>query len=453
MKKILVANRGEIACRIFETCKKMGLQTVAVYSEADANALHVQRADEAVLIGPSPAQQSYLNVDAILAAVESTNADAVHPGYGFLSENTAFAKRIMDVGKNWIGPSPETIKLMGDKERARNIAAAADVPVLPASEPFDENNVAAIVQAAEDIGYPLLVKAAGGGGGIGMRRVDAPEKLEAALLATQNQAARSFGDGKVYLEKFIEKARHVEVQVFGLGDGRATTFSTRDCSVQRRFQKIIEEAPAPFLPAEMVEAICAAALSLAQTQKYASAGTVEFVVDTETDTFFFLEMNTRLQVEHGVSELVLGIDIVEKQLRLAAGETSDELLEARALQGHAIEVRVCAEKPEKGFLPQPGSLDTLVWPSDMEGIRIDTGVQQGDSVTPFYDPMIAKIMSTGADRTQAADRLVRALRDVRIEGVSTNLAFLINALEHPDFREGNITTAFVEHHLSDLIGT
>lgn len=452
MKKVLVANRGEIACRIFETCRKMGLQTVAVFSEADANALHVQRADEAVLIGPAPAQQSYLNVDAILAAVESTNSDAIHPGYGFLSENTAFAGRIIDAGKRWVGPLPETIKLMGDKERARNIAFAAEVPVLPASEPFDENNIAAIVQAAEDIGYPLLVKAAGGGGGIGMRRVDAPEKLEAALVATQNQATRSFGDGKVYLEKFIEKARHVEVQVFGLGDGRAATLSTRDCSLQRRFQKLIEEAPAPFLPAEMIEAICQAALSLTEAQKYASAGTVEFVVDTQANTFFFLEMNTRLQVEHGVSELVLGIDIVERQLRLAAGDSSGELLQARTPQGHAIEVRVCAEKPEKGFLPQPGRLDTLVWPGDMEDIRIDTGVQQGDSVTPYYDPMIAKVMSSGADRTQAADRLVRALREVRIEGVSTNLAFLINALEHPDFRAGNITTAFVEHHLNDLIG-
>ncbi len=452
MKKVLVANRGEIACRIFKTCKKMGLQTVAIYSEADADAQHVQQADEAVLVGPAQAAQSYLNVEAILGAIESTHADAVHPGYGFMSENTSFAAHIMDAGKRWIGPSPETIKLMGDKERARNIAAAAGVPVLPASEAFDENDVAAIVQTADEIGYPLLVKAAGGGGGIGMRRVDTPDKLEAALRATQNQATRSFGDGKVYLEKFIEKARHVEVQVFGLGDGRAATLSTRDCSVQRRFQKLVEEAPAPYLPPDMVKSICDAALSLAQSQKYASAGTVEFVVDTASDTFFFLEMNTRLQVEHGVSELILGIDIVERQLRLAAGDVSGELLEIPAPQGHAIEVRVCAENPEKGFLPQPGRLDTLTWPGDMENIRIDTGVQQGDSVTPFYDPMIAKIMSYGADRNAAADRLVRALREVRIEGVSSNLAFLINALEHPEFRAGNMTTAFVEHHLKDLIG-
>lgn len=451
MKKVLVANRGEIACRIFQTCKRMGLQTVAVYSEADAKSLHLQLADEAVFIGEAPATKSYLNVDAILAAAIKTGADGIHPGYGFLSENTAFATRIIDAGMSWIGPSPETIKLMGDKECARNIAAAAGVPVLPASDPFDENNVSAILQVADEIGYPLLVKAAGGGGGIGMRRVNTPDKLESALIATQNQAARSFGDGKVYLEKFIEKARHVEVQVFGLGDGRATTFSTRDCSVQRRFQKIIEEAPAPNLPSDTVTAICKAALSLAQSQNYASAGTVEFVVDTEAGTFFFLEMNTRLQVEHGVSELILGIDIVEKQLRLAGGEVTDDLLDAHAPQGNAIEVRVCAEKPEKGFLPQPGSLNTLVWPGDMENIRIDTGVQQGDSVSPFYDSMIAKIMATGADRTAAVDRLVEALRQVRIEGVSTNLSFLINALEHPDFRAENMTTAFVEQHLAELI--
>ncbi|SLN63708.1 acetyl-CoA carboxylase biotin carboxylase subunit [Oceanibacterium hippocampi] len=451
MKKVLVANRGEIACRIMRSCREAGIATVAVYSEADASALHVASADEAVLVGEAPAAKSYLDVDAILNAAARTGASAIHPGYGFLSENAAFAEAVEAAGLVWIGPAPETIRKMGDKERARWIAHAAGVAVLPASEPFDGGDMDALLGAAAGIGFPLLVKAANGGGGIGMRRVDDPAKLAAAVNATHGQAERLFGDGKVYLERFIRRARHVEVQVFGTGDGRAQAFWERDCSVQRRFQKVIEEAPAAGLSEARRVAMCEAAAALARAENYRGAGTVEFIVDDDSGDFYFLEMNTRIQVEHGVTEMILGIDLVARQLALAFGETSDALLESQAPNGVAIEARLYAERPEKGFLPQPGTLETLVLPTEMAGVRVDSGVRQGDAVSPYYDPMIAKVIAYGADRAAAIAKLEAALRATRIEGLSSNLGFLLNILGHADYRAGAVCTNFVETNLGELV--
>lgn len=452
MNKILIANRGEIACRVIRSCHALGLRSVAVYSEADEEAMHAAEADEAFCVGPAHALKSYLNVDAILAAAKESGAEAVHPGYGFLSENADFADAVEAAGMVWVGPRSAAIRDMGDKAKARAIAEAAGVPVLPASEPYDGGDVQPLLAAADAMGYPLLVKAAGGGGGIGMRKVDDPAKLAAAITSTHEQAARSFGSGKVYLEKFIPRARHIEVQVFGLGDGRAAAFSERDCSVQRRFQKVIEEAPPAGVTAEHHKAMSEAAVALAAAQNYRSAGTVEFIVDADTGDFYFLEMNTRIQVEHGVTEMVLGIDLVARQLELAGGDTFEALLQAPAPEGVAIEARIYAERPEKNFLPHPGTLETLVLPEDMDDIRVDTGVRQGDKVTPYYDPMIAKVIAKGADREAAIDRLAEALRATRVEGLSTNVGFLLNVLAHPVYRDGPVCTDYIDRHLADLIG-
>lgn len=451
MKKILIANRGEIACRIMRTCKKMGLGTIAVFSEADAEALHKHNADDAYAIGPAPAPQSYLNVDAIIDAAKAGGADAVHPGYGFLSENTAFAEAIEAAGIAWVGPSVQSIRNMGDKDEARRIAAAAGVPTLPASAPWDGGDLDALKNEAAEIGYPLLVKAAGGGGGIGMRLVEAPEQLETTVSSTHGQATRSFGTGKIYLEKFIERSRHIEVQVFGLGDGRAAAFFDRDCSVQRRFQKILEEAPAPDLPDSVQRAMRDAAVALTGAENYKGAGTIEFILDADTGAFYFLEMNTRIQVEHGVTEMILGVDLVERQLRLALGETGDDLLHVPAPEGAAIEARIYAEDPAKKFFPKPGPLTVFQVPDESTTLRIDSGVRQGDAITPYYDPMIAKVIVLGSDRASAVARLVDALHDFRIEGIQTNREFLINVLENESYRRGPVCTDFVTKNLDALV--
>lgn len=444
MKKILIANRGEIACRVIRTCCKLGLRTVAVYSEADQGALHVALADEAVAIGPAAARDSYLRADRILTAAKASGADAVHPGYGFLSENAAFAREVLAGGLGWIGPSPDTIRDMGDKQRARDLAERSGVPVLPGSRRFADGDFAGLEAVAHAIGYPLLVKAAAGGGGIGMRRVDAPGKLLEMAIATQSMATKAFGDGAVYLERYVPKARHVEIQVFGFGDGRAVHLYERDCSLQRRFQKVIEESPAPGLPESVRHQMASAATRLCEAQRYEGAGTVEFVVDADTFEFYFLEMNTRIQVEHPVTEMTTGLDLVEMQIAQASRTLVPPTQSQIERQGHAIECRLYAENPAKNFMPSPGVLKRFDFPENAGGVRIDTGFRAGDEVSFHYDPMIAKVICHGETRTAAIDRCVAALESIRIEGLVTNLGFLRSTVQHPAFQDGNVFTGFID---------
>ncbi len=450
LSKVLIANRGEIACRVIAGCRKRGLRTVAVYSEADAQTLHVALADEAVAIGPAPAKVSYLAGDVILAAARQTGADAIHPGYGFLSENAAFAAAVEAAGLVWIGPAPRSIADMGDKERARRLAKAAGVPVLEGSRRFTGESLDGLAAAADAVGYPLLVKAAAGGGGIGMRLVATPDKLEETVRSTGAMAQRAFGDGSVYLENFVEPARHIEIQVFGNGLGRAVHLFERECSIQRRFQKIVEESPAPGLSGAVRERMAAAAVALAARERYRGAGTVEFVMD-DAGNFHFLEMNTRIQVEHPVTEMITGRDLVEMQIRLAQGESLDEVTQdAIAATGHAIECRIYAENPAKNFLPSPGILTEFAAPATGPDVRFDTGLRQGDAVTIHYDPMIAKLIVRGADRKASLARLDEALAALRIAGVATNISFLRRLLAQAAFQAGEISTRFVDAHMAEL---
>ncbi len=454
MQKVLIANRGEIACRVIRSCRDLGLATVAVYSEADAEALHVALADEAQPIGPPKAQESYLKADAVIAAAKAVGADAVHPGYGFLAENADFAAAVAAAGLIWVGPRPATIEDMGDKERARLLAKAAGVPILPGSPRFPPGDLGGLEAAAAAVGFPLLVKASAGGGGIGMQRVADPDKLRSVVESTQNMAARAFGDGTVFLERLVAKARHIEIQVFGFGDGRAVHLFERECSIQRRFQKIVEESPAPNLGAETRQAMAEAAVALASQERYRGAGTVEFVVDAESGDFYFLEMNTRIQVEHPVTEMTTGLDLVALQLRLAAGEDLSELAAGPARQqGHAIECRLYAENPAKNFLPSPGRLEVFRLPEAKDGLRIDTGVRQGDQITIYYDPMIAKVVGYGADRQEAIAHTVAALEAIEVAGVVTNVPFLARTLRHAAFAAGDTHTGFVEQHKADLLAS
>lgn len=431
----------------------MGLATVAVYSEADADALHVNSADEAVLLGPAKAQESYLVSEKIIAAALETNADAIHPGYGFLAENADFARKVIAAGLTWVGPTPEQIEAMGDKERAKIVAEQVSVPTLPGSKRIE--NVAEVNLAAlgDAVGYPLLVKACAGGGGIGMRLVNNAEELEKVVEGTQTMAERSFGDGSVFLERYIPKARHVEVQVFGFGDGRAVHLFERDCSIQRRFQKVIEESPAPNLPYEVRDSMARSAVALAASQHYVGAGTVEFVVDADSKEFFFLEMNTRVQVEHPVTEMVTGHDIVALQLGLASGaKIADLVQEDVAITGHAIECRLYAENPEKMFLPSPGELSTFRMPAESASVRVDTGVREGDKITPYYDPMIAKLICYAPTRAAAIDEMSKALQQVEIEGIANNVEFLGRAVSHQQFVDGDVFTGFIDANKNELIG-
>jgi 3-methylcrotonyl-CoA carboxylase alpha subunit len=450
MKKVLIANRGEIACRIIRSCRALGLATVAVYSEADANAQHVAEADEAYAIGPSAAKESYLVAEKVLAAAREAQADAVHPGYGFLAENEGFARAVTEAGMIWIGPRPETIADMGDKERARKLAADAGVPIVPGSRRFIPNSNDGLQAAGDAVGYPLLVKATAGGGGIGMKRVDAAEDLLATAEATQSMAEKAFGDGAIYLEKLIDQPRHIEIQVFGFGDGGAVHLFERECSIQRRFQKIIEESPAPGLAAETREAMAEAALALTKQERYLGAGTIEFILAPDGQ-YYFLEMNTRIQVEHPVSEMITGQDLVGLQLRLAGGEDLSQITQdSIAATGHAIECRIYAENPAKNFLPSPGPLETFSAPTEGNGIRVDTGVREGDQVTYFYDPMIAKLIAHGPDREAAIEKMLAALNEFRIEGIVTNMSFLKRILAHPAYLGGRTHTGFVEEHKTEL---
>ena len=450
MKKVLIANRGEIACRIIRSCRALGLATVAVYSEADANAQHVAEADEAYAIGPSAAKESYLVAEKVLAAAREAHADAVHPGYGFLAENEGFARAVTEAAMIWIGPRPKTIADMGDKERARKLAADAGVPIVPGSRRFIPNSNDGLQAAGDAVGYPLLVKATAGGGGIGMKRVDAAEDLLATAEATQSMAEKAFGDGAIYLEKLIDQPRHIEIQVFGFGDGGAVHLFERECSIQRRFQKIIEESPAPGLAAETQEAMAEAALALTKQERYLGAGTIEFILAPDGQ-YYFLEMNTRIQVEHPVSEMITGQDLVGLQLRLAGGEDLSQITQdSIAATGHAIECRIYAENPAKNFLPSPGPLEIFSPPAEGSGIRVDTGVLEGDQVTYFYDPMIAKLIAHGPDREAAIEKMLAALNEFRIEGIVTNMSFLKRILAHPAYLGGRTHTGFVEEHKSEL---
>ena len=443
-RRLLIANRGEIACRIARTARRMGLHVVAVHSEADARAAHVRAADESVCIGPARAQASYLDIDALIEAARRTGAEAVHPGYGFLSENAGFAERVAAAGLAFVGPPADAIRAMGSKSAAKKIAADAKVPLVPGYHGADATPER-LADAAAEIGYPVLVKASAGGGGRGMRIVGRAEDLAGALAAAEREAAAAFGDGALLLERYIARPRHVEVQVLADAHGAVLHLLDRDCSIQRRHQKVIEEAPAPGLPDSLRAEMGEAAVRLARAIGYAGAGTVEFLVD-EGGAFHFIEMNTRLQVEHPVTEMVTGLDLVEWQLRIAAGEPLAFSQEDVAASGHAVEARLYAEDPARGFLPQTGRLAHLAFPEGRPGLRIDSGVETGDEITPFYDPMIAKLVAWGDDRERARLALADALADTRIAGPGTNLFFLEALVRHPAFAEAALDTHFIETH-------
>jgi 3-methylcrotonyl-CoA carboxylase alpha subunit len=448
--KILIANRGEIACRVMRTAKRMGIATVAVYSEADAGALHVAMADEARLIGPPPARHSYLNAAAIVAAAKETGAQAIHPGYGFLSENAEFAEACAAAGVVFIGPPPAAMRAMGSKAAAKALMQQAGVPVVPGYH-GDDQDPTHLQAEAEKIGFPVLIKASGGGGGRGMRVVNAAGDFARALDGAKREAASAFGDDRVLIEKYLTSPRHIEVQVFADTHGNALHLYERDCSIQRRYQKVVEEAPAPGLAFEMRRAMGEAAVAAAKVVGYVGAGTVEFIVDMSPgpDRFYFMEMNTRLQVEHPVTEAVTGTDLVEWQLRVAAGEKFTRAQQDIRLSGHAIEVRLYAENPERGFLPATGTLHRLRLPH--VSARVETGVREGDTVTPFYDPMIAKIIAWGPDRAAARMRLLHALAETGVLGVTTNLGFLARIIGDEDFADAKLDTGFIERRRGALL--
>ena len=450
IKKLLVANRGEIACRVIRAAKSMGISTVAIYSEADLGSLHCELADESFCVGPASPKESYLHQQTILDVALSANVDAIHPGYGFLAENSDFARRVVSENMLWIGPSPDCIDEMGDKDSARQIAKAANVPVLPGTDRFTINDEPDLLGLTSEIGFPLLVKATAGGGGIGMKLVTDSTKLTAVVESTANLAEQAFGDGTLYLERYVANARHIEIQIFGFGNGKAIHLHERECSIQRRFQKIIEESPAPNLAADVVAKMAIAAVSLAQHQNYQGAGTVEFVLDADTQNFYFLEMNTRIQVEHPVTEMVTGRDLVKMQISQSEG--TQAVIEQGEIMtsGAAIECRLYAEDPSFHFIPSPGELTEFTIGAN-ENARIDTGYRVGDSVTIHYDPMLAKLVVWGQDRTQAITQMMDLLKQSKVKGVKNNIAFLQATLKHPQFIDGMISTHFVDEHLNDLI--
>jgi len=449
---VLIANRGEIACRIARTAKRLGLRTIAVYSEADANALHMRLCDEAYLIGPAPAAQSYLVIDRLIAVAKSSHADCVHPGYGFLSENAGFAQACLNAGVAFVGPPPAAIRAMGLKDRAKALMEKAGVPVVPGYH-GELQDPKFLREKAYEIGYPVLIKAVAGGGGKGMRRVDRHADFDTALAAAMREAKAAFGDERVLVEKYVNAPRHIEMQVFADRHGNAIHLNERDCSLQRRHQKVIEEAPAPGMSAALRARMGAAAVAAAKAAGYEGAGTVEFIADgaagLKEGAFWFMEMNTRLQVEHPVTEAVTGLDLVEWQFRVAAGEKLPLTQEQVPLNGHAVEARLYAEDPERGFLPSTGKLLALQFPQ-AEGLRIDTGVEAGSAVTPFYDPMLAKLIAHGKTRAQALDRLADALDNTIVVGPRSNAGFLAALCRAEGFRNGAFDTGFIDRHLAEL---
>jgi acetyl-CoA carboxylase biotin carboxylase subunit len=440
-KKILIANRGEIAARLIRACRELGIANVAVYSEADQQALHVRLADEAIPIGPAAASKSYLNIERILEAAISSRAEAIHPGYGFLSENADFARAVEEAGLVFIGPPSEAIRAMGDKAAARQRMQAAGVPIVPGYHGQDDD--ARLKEAAAQIGYPLLVKAAAGGGGKGLRVVQREDELVEALAGARREAQRAFGDPRLILERYIANARHVEFQVLGDQHGKLLHLFERECSMQRRHQKIIEEAPSPLLDAALRQEMGAAAVEAARAVGYFSAGTVEFIVDPQTRRFYFLEMNTRLQVEHPITEMVTGVDLAQWQIRVAAGERLPFEQSDLRPRGHAIECRLYAEDPANNFLPATGKLLRFIEPRG-PGVRVDSGIATGDEITIHYDPLIAKLIVHAEDRPSAIRKMQAALRETVILGVTTNWQFLQDVLAHPDFENGQIDTTWIE---------
>ncbi len=460
IQKLLIANRGEIACRIIRTARRMGIATVAVYSDADAKALHVRQADEAVHIGPSPAAESYLRGDRIIAAAKETGAQAIHPGYGFLSENADFAQDVIDAGLVWVGPKPSSIRAMGLKDAAKKLMRAAGVPVTPGYEGEDQS-VERLQAEADKIGYPVLIKAVAGGGGKGMRKVDDAAEFEVMLQSCRREAKASFSNDDVLLEMWITSPRHIEVQVFGDAHGNVVHLFERDCSLQRRHQKVIEEAPAPEMDAATREEICAAAVRAAKAVDYENAGTIEFIADASeglrADRIFFMEMNTRLQVEHPVTEEITGVDLVEWQLRVASGEPIPVKQEELSINGHAIEARLYAEDPVEGFLPSTGPLELFDMPDNDDQFlglgnhRVETGYKEGDRVNGFYDPMIAKLIMHSETRKSAAYGLANLCAKCRVWPVKTNLGFLSLALTDQTFLEGSINTGFIAEHEDHIV--
>ncbi|NGY06440.1 acetyl-CoA carboxylase biotin carboxylase subunit [Solimonas terrae] len=447
--KILIANRGEIACRVIKTCRRLGIRTVAVHSEADAGARHVRLADEAYCVGPAASRDSYLRADRILEVARRSGAQAVHPGYGFLSENEGFARACADAGIVFIGPPVTAIQAMGSKSAAKALMQAAKVPLVPGYH-GDDQDPKLLQREADRIGYPVLIKASAGGGGKGMRIVERSEDFAAALASCQREAAASFGDERVLLEKYLQRPRHIEIQVFGDTQGHIVSLYERDCSAQRRHQKVVEEAPAPSIDAPRRAEMGKAACDAARAVGYVGAGTVEFIADQD-GAFYFMEMNTRLQVEHPVTEMITGLDLVEWQLRVASGEALPLTQGEIPLRGHAIEVRIYAEEPDKGFLPSIGTLAHFRKPAESAHVRVDTGVDEGDSVSPHYDPMLAKLIVWDENRERATARMLEALADFQIAGVGNNIAFLSRLVDHAEFRAGIVDTGLIERERATLI--
>ncbi|MCQ3936518.1 MAG: acetyl-CoA carboxylase biotin carboxylase subunit [Chloroflexi bacterium] len=445
-KKVLIANRGEIAVRIIRACRELGLETVAVFSEADRSALHVRYADEAYLLGPAPSRESYLRGEKILDIAKRSGADAIHPGYGFLAEREDFAAKCADLGITFIGPKPSSIAAMGDKAEARATVIKAGVPVVPGTEDVGNMSDDDLLRIAPQIGFPLLIKATAGGGGKGMREVRSLEEMPTLLQSARREAESAFGDGNVYLEKLVEGARHIEFQIIADSHGNVIHLGERECSIQRRHQKLLEEAPSPFLDNELREKMGSVAVKAAQAVDYINAGTIEFLVDKDRN-FYFLEMNTRLQVEHPVTEMVTGIDIVAEQIRIARGRQLSYTQEQVKFNGHAIECRVNAEDPFNNFIPSTGRITHSLLPTG-PGVRVDTGVYPGFEITPYYDPMIAKLIVWGETRAQAILRMRRALEEYRIVGVRTNIPFHQTLMDSHRFMGGQFDTRFVEERFS-----
>jgi 3-methylcrotonyl-CoA carboxylase alpha subunit len=443
IRKLLIANRGEIAVRIARACKGLGITSVAVYSEADRDSLHVRSCNEAFFIGPAPASESYLKGDAIIEIARKAGCDAIHPGFGFLSENASFAAAVLDAGLIWVGPTPRAISLMGSKIEAKRLAQQAGVPVVPGYF-GDDQTIDTFTAQAEQIGYPVLIKASAGGGGKGMRVAEKPSDLPESIEGARREAQAAFGDDAIMLEKYLTEPRHIEVQILGDNFGNLIHLGERECSVQRRHQKVLEESPSPVVTPELRERMTSAALALTRAAGYSNAGTVEFIY--QDGAFYFLEMNTRLQVEHPVTEEAVGIDIVEAQLRIAAGEPLWIDQDDIEIVGHAIEVRLYAEDPERGFLPATGMITELDAPHDEEHMRIDPGVSLGDTITPYYDPMIAKIITSGESRNDALKRMQEVLGGLNVGGLTTNLDFLRWLVGHPQFEMGNLSTRFIDKY-------
>ena len=448
MKKILIANRGEIACRIIESCKKLNIHSIAVYSDIDKKSKHVRLADEAIHIGNSKAQESYLSSRKIINAALKVKADAIHPGYGFLSENAEFAQNIIDAGLIWIGPKPNSITSMGNKDIARELAIKSNLPICPGLK-NDDLNSNDLEKKCTNIGYPILIKASAGGGGIGMQIVNNFNELKSAVDKTKNLAKKAFGNSDIFLEKFIRNSRHIEIQVFGYGEKSAVHFYERDCSIQRRFQKIIEESPAPKVDQSIIKKMAEMSVKFASDQKYEGAGTIEFIYDIDQKKFYFLEMNTRIQVEHPVTEEITGVDLVELQIKYALNLDSTRVLQNDITKkGNSLECRLYAEDPKKNFLPSPGKISKLRLPEVTKDIRIDIGVGEGDEISFYYDPMIAKIIAKGENRYETIKKMKNFLESFEIDGIKTNKTFLIEVLKNKSFEEAKFNTKFIENNLS-----